>query len=68
MCVCAFTMGHVVDAIQVPLSFLIVHVLASGSHNLDGIMAEENLTRRPAIQPIILITVASNINNGMLCV
>lgn len=43
-----FTVGHVVDAIQVALSFLIIHVLAFGLHNLDGVMAEENLARWPA--------------------
>lgn len=41
-------MSHIVDAIQVALSFLIVHVLAFGLHNLDWVMAEENLTRGPA--------------------
>lgn len=42
-----FTMSHVVDAIQVGLSLLIIHVLAFGSDDLDGVMAEEDLTRRP---------------------
>lgn len=40
-------MSHVVDAIQVALPFLIIHVLAFGTHNLDRVMAEENLTGRP---------------------
>lgn len=43
-----FTMGNVVDAVQVALAVLIVHVLAFGCHDLDGIVAEENLARRPA--------------------
>lgn len=48
ICMCVFTMSHIVDAIQVALSFLIIHVLAFGLHNLDGVMAEENLTGGPA--------------------
>lgn len=47
VCHCVFTMGDIVDAVQVALSFLIIHVLAFGLHNLDGVMAEENLTRWP---------------------
>lgn len=46
--VCVFTMSHIVDAIQVALPFFIIHVLAFGLHNLDGVMAEENLTGWPA--------------------
>lgn len=45
---CVFTVSHVVDAVQVALAFLIVHVLASGTHDLDRVMAEEDLTGRPA--------------------
>lgn len=41
-------MSHIVDAVQVALSLFIVHVLAFGSHNLDGVMAEEDLTGRSA--------------------
>lgn len=47
-CSCVLTVSHVVDAVQVALPFLIIHVLAFGSHDLDGVMAEENLTGRPA--------------------
>ena len=47
-CNCVFTVSHVVDAVQVALAFLIVHVLTSGSHDLDRVMAEEDLTGRPA--------------------
>lgn len=43
-----FTMSHIVDAIQVALPFFIIHVLASGLHNLDWVMTEENLTGWPA--------------------
>lgn len=45
---CVFTMSHIVDAIQVLLSFFIIHVLAFGLHNLDGVMAEVDLTGWPA--------------------
>lgn len=47
---CVFTMSHIVDAVQVALSFLIIHILAFGSHNLDWVMAEKNLTRWPAAE------------------
>lgn len=40
----ACTMGDIVDAVQVLLAFFIVHVLTPGSDDLDGVMAEENLT------------------------
>lgn len=43
-------MSHIVDAVQVALSFLIIHILAFGSHNLDWVMAEKNLTRWPAAE------------------
>lgn len=43
-----FTMSYIVDAIQVGLSLLIIHVLPFSSDDLDGVMAEENLTGRPA--------------------
>lgn len=42
-CSCWFTVGDVVDAVQVALAVLIVHVLAFGCHDLDGIVTEENL-------------------------
>lgn len=40
---CACTVGDIVDAVQVLLAFFIVHVLTSGSDDLDGVMAEEHL-------------------------
>ena len=40
-------MGHVVDAVQVLLAVLVVHVLSSGPDDLEGVMAEEHLTGRP---------------------
>lgn len=43
-----FTVSHIVDAVQVALSCFIIHVLAFGLNYLDGVMAEENLTRWPA--------------------
>lgn len=52
--ICVFTMSHIVDAIQVALSFFIVHVLAFGLHDLDRVMAEENLTRWPANKGILI--------------
>lgn len=40
-------MSDVVDAVQVALALLIVHVLAFSGDDLDGIVAEEDLTRWP---------------------
>lgn len=40
---CAYTVCDIVDAIQVLLSFFIVHVLTPGSDDLNRVMAEENL-------------------------
>lgn len=37
------TVGDVVDAVQVALAVLVVHVLAFSCHDLDGIVAEEDL-------------------------
>lgn len=48
-----FTVSDVVDAVQVALTLLVVHVLAFGPQNLDGVMAEENLTGGPADEPIL---------------
>lgn len=50
-----FTVSHVVDAVQVLLSFFIVHVLAFGSNDFDGVMAEENLTGRPAEELVLIL-------------
>lgn len=47
-------MSHIVDAVQVALALLVVHVLAPGLHNLDGVMAEEDLAGRPAKEPLLL--------------
>lgn len=49
-----FTVSDVVDAIQVALTIFIVHVLAFGSHDLDGVLAEENLTGRPAEERVFV--------------
>lgn len=43
-CSCTFTVSDVVDAVQVALALLIVHVLAFSGDDLDGIVAEEDLT------------------------
>lgn len=40
-------MRHVVDAVQVALTFLVIQELTFGFHDLDGVVAEEYLTGRP---------------------
>lgn len=47
-CVRVCTVSHVVDAVQVTLAFLVIHVLTFGLYYLYGILAEEDLTGRPA--------------------
>lgn len=49
-----FTVSDVVDAIQVALTIFIVHVLASGFHDLDRVLAEENLTGWPAEERVFV--------------
>lgn len=41
-------MCHVVDAVQVALTSLVIHVLTFGFYYLYGVMAKEDLARRPA--------------------
>lgn len=66
VCNCVFTMSDVVDAIQVALIFFIVHVLAFGFHNLDGVMAEENLTRRPAEELMLIFSWVQSVQFTLL--
>lgn len=41
-------MSDVVDAVQVAPARFVEHVLTFGPHHLDGVVAEEDLTGRPA--------------------
>lgn len=52
-CSCAFTVSNVVDAVQVALALLIVHVLAFSGDDLDGVVAEEDLTRWPGERTVL---------------
>lgn len=47
-CVCVFTVCDIVDAVQVALTFLVIHVLTFGFNYLYGVVAEEDLAGRPA--------------------
>lgn len=47
-CVCVFTVCDIVDAVQVALTFLVVHVLTFGFYYLYRVMAEEDLAGGPA--------------------
>lgn len=58
VCSCWLTVGDVVDAVQVALAVLIVHVLAFGCHDLDGIVTEENLAWRPERDGFFLMNAA----------
>lgn len=40
-------MGDIVDTVQVPLAFLVKHVLLLGSHYFDGIRSIQNFARGP---------------------
>lgn len=40
-------MGNIVDAVQVPVAFLIKHVLPLGSNYFDGIRSKEDFARGP---------------------
>lgn len=44
-------MGDVVDAVQVPFTFLVKHVLPLGAHYFDGIRSKENFARGPDVLP-----------------
>lgn len=44
-------MSDIVDAVQVLLAFLVIHVLTFGLYYLYGVMAEEDLAGRPAEEP-----------------
>ena len=41
--------GHVVDAVEVGPAGLVVHVLALGPHDLDGVRLEEELAGGPDV-------------------
>lgn len=51
LCERVFTVSDVVDAVQVLLAFLVIHVLTFGLYYLYGVMAEEDLAGRPAEEP-----------------
>lgn len=40
-------MGDVVDAVQVPVTFLVKHVLPLGSHYFDGVCRKEHFAGGP---------------------
>lgn len=42
-----FTVGNVVDAVQVPVASLVKHVLPLGSHYFDGIRSKEDFAGGP---------------------
>ena len=39
-------MADIVDAVKVGIVIVVVHVLPLGSHNLEGVLLEEELTGR----------------------